>query len=78
MRAESRLVEAFADAPETHVREVFEPLEIRNRDAARVGVNVGQKQDVFFQQNFFRAGGRRTVRAFGDDFRFNARRRFLP
>ena len=81
---EHRLEAALHDLAESLIHDllgpevaaaVLHPLEVRDRDAARVGENVGDDEDPLLLEN--RIGGRRgrTVRALADDARANVRRR---
>src|SRR5262249_13284206 len=66
------LFQVLLKAPESHVREVFAPLEIRDSNTARIEENVGNYQDSAGMEPLFSPGGRGTISRFRQHFAIDA------
>src|SRR3972149_8388536 len=62
----AHLVEAPFHPAETYVREIPDPLEIGNRDAARIDINIRQDGDPFGAEDLVSIVGYGPVRRFDD------------
>ena len=67
-----RLLLAALHAAEADVAEVLHPLEVADRDAAGVGVEVGDDDDALLAQDVVGAGGDRAVGGLDDQRRADA------
>ncbi len=72
----AHLIETLSHPSESNVREILQPLEVRNGHASRIQIQIRDDHHVLFGQNLigFESGG--TVGSFGNQFCLNARRIF--
>src|SRR6478672_1092357 len=66
------LLEPLLHSPVTHVRKILHPLEVRDRHAARIRIDVWKKKNIASKQLLARIRGDRTVRTFDDDLCLDA------
>ena len=56
---------------EAHVRQILQPFEVRDGDAARIGEDIRNDHDAFLSEHVIGVGRGRSVGAFQDDLRFD-------